>query len=122
MLFDPLMVEDSIASLGQQEHLADPKEIVRDALSLFKPPANISTVECAEQFREIKTPKGDATRKWSRDLTPYLVGPQDALDDRGGTGIRPFDLNARAGGPTADGPPPTNVPPRAACPHASFRI
>ncbi len=81
MLFDPLMVEDSIASLGQQEHLADPKEIVRDALSLFKPPANISTVECAEQFREIKTPKGDATRKWSRDLTPYLVGPQDALDD-----------------------------------------
>lgn len=81
MLFDPLEAEDAIDELGQSEHLASVKDLIARGLSLFKPPANISSTECAEEYRKIRTPKGDATRPWSRELTPYLVGPQDALDD-----------------------------------------
>jgi len=56
-------------------------EICWDHLSLLTPPENISTTECATLYRKIRTAEGTGYNLWSRDLTPYIVGPQDALDN-----------------------------------------
>jgi len=86
-LLSPERLAQDIRSLGDGQHYADAAALIGDALTLFQPPENISTVECAEEYRKIRTPKGDATRPWSRDLTPYLVGPMDALDEPGVTEV-----------------------------------
>lgn len=80
-LLSPARLQREIEALTVGAHLARPADLVARGLSLFRPPERISTVECAEKYRRIPTPKGDATRPWSRDLTPYLVGPMDALDE-----------------------------------------
>lgn len=80
-LLSPARLQRDIEALAAGAHLARPLDLVAAGLSLFRPPEQISTVECAEKYRRIPTPKGDATRPWSRELTPYLVGPMDALDD-----------------------------------------
>ena len=80
-LFNPERLGKEIEALGRGDFLADPLDLIADALALFTPPENISTVECAERYRKIRTPKGDGTQNWRRELTPYNVGAMDALDD-----------------------------------------
>lgn len=80
-LFSPARLTREIGDLGHGSYLVEAADLVAEALTLFKPPEDISTVECAEKYRWIATPKGDGRRLWSRSLTPYLVGPMDALDD-----------------------------------------
>lgn len=86
-LLSPALLSREIEALSGGAYLVDPVEVVGQSLSLFRPPEHISTVECAEKYRRIPTPKGNATRPWSRELTPYLVGPMDALDDPGVTEV-----------------------------------
>lgn len=80
-LLSPASLARQIEALAAGAFLADPIEILRDAVTLIRPPEKISTVECATRFRWIATPKGDGRRLWSKSLTPYNVGPMNALDD-----------------------------------------
>lgn len=81
MLLDPAGLENELTALSEGAYLASPAAIIGEHLSLLTPPENISTVECAERHRWVRSADGAAKRKWSRSLTPYLVGPMDAWDD-----------------------------------------
>lgn len=70
-----------IEALAARSFLKKPRELLENGISLVKPPENISTVECSEQYRYISVPKGNGKQLWSRSLTPYNVGPMDALDN-----------------------------------------
>lgn len=96
-LLSPPRLARDIEALGAGAYLQDPVELVAEALALFRPPENISTVECAERYRYIPTPKGDGKRLWSRDLTPYNVEPMNALDEPGVTEVI-MPKAARTGG------------------------
>ncbi|PZU59819.1 MAG: hypothetical protein DI547_04910 [Sphingobium sp.] len=72
---------DAIELISADHFCADIAEIAGSQTFHLTPPENISTVECAEQYRYFRSPKGDTKFLWSRDRTPYLVGPMNALDD-----------------------------------------
>lgn len=74
-------VRNDLDALGDMAFCADAAQIALDALDLLTPPEDISTTECASQHRKIRTAEGTGHIKWSLALTPYLKGPQDALDD-----------------------------------------
>ena len=80
-LLTPASLGRQIEALAAGAYLADPYKPLADGLTLVLPPRRISTVECAERYRWIPSPKGDGRRLWARSLTPYNVGPMDALDD-----------------------------------------
>lgn len=48
---------------------------------MLLPPDDISTKECAALYRYLPNPEGTGKRLYDRTLTPYMDGPQDALDD-----------------------------------------
>lgn len=48
---------------------------------MLTPPEQISTTEAARRYRWIRNAEGTGKRLWSLELTPFLKGPQDALDD-----------------------------------------
>ncbi|MGQ2986041.1 MAG: terminase gpA endonuclease subunit [Blastomonas fulva] len=70
-----------MADLARGKNAPSAFAILAGLLDFAKPPEQISTVHCAEQYRKLKTPRGTGTIPWSRDLTPYAVGIMDALDD-----------------------------------------
>lgn len=80
-ILSPASMAKQIEALSAGAFLRNPLDLLDDALSLIRPPEKISTVECAEKYRWIRTAKGDGRRLWSRSLTPYNVGVMDALDD-----------------------------------------
>lgn len=67
--------------IAQDGFCADIGEIAQGETAHLVPPENISTVECAEKYRYFRSPKGDQKFRWSRERTPYLIGPMNALDD-----------------------------------------
>lgn len=82
-LLSPARLKRDVESLARGEHLADPFDLLGDALALFRPPSRISTVEWAEQYRKFRTTEGGALVPYDRWRTPYNIAPQDALDEPG---------------------------------------
>jgi phage terminase large subunit GpA-like protein len=74
-------IHRDLTNLAEYRYCADPVQIAIDATDLLTPPEDISTTECARRYRKIRTVEGSGHILWSLDLTPYLQGPQDALDD-----------------------------------------
>lgn len=66
--------------IQRSEFCAEIFSLLRSSFRLLTPPEDISTTQCAEESRYLPGPKG-GVRLWSRELTPYIVGIQDALDD-----------------------------------------
>lgn len=82
MILDPLaQVEAELEQLADDGHCADARGIAFGLRSLLLPPEDISTKECAAQYRYLPNPEGTGKRLYDRALTPYMDGPQDALDD-----------------------------------------
>ncbi len=73
-------LELDFARLADEGYCVDPVEVARQALRLLTPPERISITDCAAQGRLIPTADG-GSRLWSPTLTPYILGPQDAIDD-----------------------------------------
>lgn len=73
-------LEADLERLAADGFCPDPADLAIDALSLLTPPEQISTTDCAAQYRLIPTAEG-GTRLWSPTLTPYICGIQDSLDD-----------------------------------------
>lgn len=73
-------VAQQFSVLASDGFCADAYARSRELLSLLLPPERISTTECAAKYRYIKNPEGDGKRLWSLNRTPYMTGPQDAMD------------------------------------------
>ncbi|SDA15023.1 terminase gpA endonuclease subunit [Sphingomonas sp. NFR15] len=67
--------------LSRDEFCADPVTMAREALQLLTPPEDISTTDCAARYRYIPHAEGTGASLWNPDLTPYMLGPQEAGDD-----------------------------------------
>ena len=80
-LLSPQRLKRDVEAFAAGRFLAKPHDLLARSVSLLRPPERISTVECAERYRYLRNARGDGKRLWSRKLTPYLVGPMDALDD-----------------------------------------
>lgn len=74
-------LEREFELLAEEAHCASAHEIARDLVSLTLPPENISTVECAGKYRYLPNPEGKGKRLYDPAFTPYMIAPQDALDD-----------------------------------------
>lgn len=81
MIVDLGEIEQRVDALSQKRCLGSFLGLFKDGVDLLLPPDDISTAECAERFRWLRTADGRGKRLWSRSLTPYLVGPMDAWDD-----------------------------------------
>ena len=73
--------ERDLELLAEDAFCPDPFELLLDQRSLLLPPERISTTECASRYRYLRDKEGAGKRLWSPDLTPYVCGIQDALDD-----------------------------------------
>jgi phage terminase large subunit GpA-like protein len=74
-------LEAELERLSDDGYCADGHGLIESALSLLLPPERISTTECAARYRYIRSKEGRGRRKYDVAMTPYMVGPQDALDD-----------------------------------------
>lgn len=74
--------ERDLELLATDAFCPDPFDLLLEQRTLLLPPEKISTTECAERYRYVKSSEGGGKQRWSRDLTPYVVGPQEALDDQ----------------------------------------
>jgi len=73
-------LEAEFERLAADGYCKSPRDLALRSLRLLTPPEQISITEAAAQGRMIPTADGGA-RLWSPTLTPYILGPQDALDD-----------------------------------------
>lgn len=80
-LMSPAELQADIERLASGEFQADPLEIFLEAIDLLTPPESMSTVDCAERFRNMPAGEDGAVVKYDRWRTPYNVGPMNALDD-----------------------------------------
>jgi phage terminase large subunit GpA-like protein len=80
-LLSPARLQRDAEAIARGAYLADHREIIRDALGLFRPSTKISTVECAEKHRKFRTTEGGALVPYDRMRTPYNIAAMDALDD-----------------------------------------
>lgn len=80
-LLSPAALSREIEALGAGKYLADPLDLLAEALEFFRLPERVSTVECAEQYRKLPGPEDGAVVSYDRWQTPYNVGPMNALDD-----------------------------------------
>ncbi|QTH19650.1 phage terminase large subunit family protein [Rhizorhabdus wittichii] len=74
-------LEREFLALGQGAYCASAHDIAGGLVSLVLPPENISTVECAGQYRYLPDPEGDGKRLYDPGFTPYMIAPQNALDN-----------------------------------------
>lgn len=74
-------LEHELLALGREEHCASAHDLAAGLVSLVLPPEDISTVECAGQYRYLPDPEGNGKRLYNPGFTPYMKAPQDALDD-----------------------------------------
>lgn len=74
-------VAADLERLAADGFCADPKALIRASLALLTPPEQVSTVECAAGNRKVRNAEGTSSRSYDPSLTPYMKGPQDALDD-----------------------------------------
>ena len=81
MLLSPERLSLEIEALAAGEYLADPAGLVFEAAALFRLPEQISTVDCAEQYRKLPGVEDGAVVPYDRWRTPYNIGPMNSLDD-----------------------------------------
>jgi phage terminase large subunit GpA-like protein len=74
-------LEADLEQLSDERFCQSGKGIARELRSLLLPPENISTRDCAARYRYLPNPEGTGKRLYDPSLTPYMDGPQDALDD-----------------------------------------
>ncbi len=74
-------LEAELEQLASGEFLCRVGPIVADAVQLLTPPERISTTECAAKYRLIPHKVGRGASLWDPELTPFINGIQDALDD-----------------------------------------
>jgi phage terminase large subunit GpA-like protein len=79
-LLDRRALRDSAYRLLGGSYFTSARSIFVGALEGLTPPEQISTTQAAERFRYVDDGQG-GKMLWSRDLTPYCVEIQDALDD-----------------------------------------
>ncbi|KPL67421.1 hypothetical protein SZ64_04460 [Erythrobacter sp. SG61-1L] len=80
-LLSPASLQRQVKALAAGEFLKDPLDLLGEALELYQPPEQISTVDCAEKYRLLPGAEGGAVVRYDRWLTPYNVGPMHALDN-----------------------------------------
>ena len=74
-------LRSELTAIADDQFCADLMSMARGAVELLTPPEQISTTECAAKHRKLPSPEGVGHIDWSPDLTPYMTGIQDALDD-----------------------------------------
>lgn len=79
-LLSPASLARQVEALSAGAFLQDPLDLIADGLSLLRPPEKISTVECAEKYRNLPGAEDGAVVAYDRWRTPYNVGPMNALD------------------------------------------
>jgi phage terminase large subunit GpA-like protein len=79
-LLSPGELVNVAETLSNDGFCARPAEIFQSHLPLLTPPEQISTVECAEQYRVFRSSEGSGRVKYDRWRTPYNVGAMDLLD------------------------------------------
>jgi phage terminase large subunit GpA-like protein len=62
--------------------LASPAAVIAAALRRVKPAPRVSVSECAARHRRLNNP-GAYVGPWKNEMTPHLVAPMNAVDDRG---------------------------------------
>lgn len=82
-IFSPAQLSRELERLGSGECLADPLNLLADALSRFRPPEKISTLDWAEKNRKFRLPDSGALVPYDRWRTPYNIAASDALDEPG---------------------------------------
>lgn len=70
-----------VEALAALRHLQDPFRLIADSIDLLQPPERISTVDCAERFRDLPGPEEGTVVRYDRWRTPYNVGPMNSLDN-----------------------------------------
>lgn len=73
------MQRERLAALKNHEHDASARDAFASQLELARPAELVSTTECAIKHRKLPGPAGGSV-PWTPDLTPYVVGIQDACD------------------------------------------
>lgn len=81
MLLSPASLSRQVEALAAGAFLRDPVSLLDEALELYQPPENISSLDCAERYRVLPGTEAGATTRYDRWQTPYNVGPSHALDD-----------------------------------------
>jgi phage terminase large subunit GpA-like protein len=74
-------LSDGLATIAAYGYCPDIAGLARRQLHHLTPPENISTLESAERYRHFPSPEGGGTIRYSRDRTPYNIGPMNALDN-----------------------------------------
>ena len=82
-LLSPAALTREVTRLGSGECYADPVMLLRDALSRYRPPEKISTVDWAEKNRTFRLADSGAVVPYDRWRTPYNIAPSNALDEPG---------------------------------------
>ena len=82
-IFSPAELSREVSRLGSGECFADPRDLLADALSRFRPPEKISTLDWAEKNRKFRLPDSGAMVPYDRWRTPYNIAPSNALDEPG---------------------------------------
>lgn len=77
----PRSLQEQAEALSANTYLANPVTDILAELEMFKPPTQISTVECAEKHRVLPGKEAGVTARYDRMRTPYNVGPQNSLDN-----------------------------------------
>lgn len=80
-LLDREELLDLVEMIAGDEFCADITDIASQELFNLSPPEKISTVECAEQYRYLRSPEGSNLVRYDRWRNPYNVGPMNSLDD-----------------------------------------
>ena len=80
-LLSPEQLEHDLETIARDGFCADPFAQIARRIEDLRPAEEISTTHCAETERWLRNAEGDGQRLWSRDLTPYIEGIQDALDN-----------------------------------------
>lgn len=93
-------IEADLERLSAGDFLAQVEEVARSVTVLLTPPDDISTTDCAARYRYIPDKEGSGASLWDPELTPYINGIQDALDDPE-VGLVIVPKPARVGGTVA---------------------
>lgn len=82
---DPVAeLENELEALAEDRFCASARESAAALVSLLLPPENLSTEECAVEYRKLRGTEGEKARDYDMRRTPYMGGargPMAAMDD-----------------------------------------
>lgn len=74
-------VRSDLDRIATHRFCAGAASIAADLLDLLSPPEDISTIDCAEKYRHVRTSEGAARIRYDRWRNPYNVAKMNALDN-----------------------------------------